>query len=94
MSRIIKAFTESGKTFDKDLQVRRVLSFGFPCEYPLASGLIDQLQYGEVRKFCIDAGGRNHGVNEAEPANMPHSHFVWGILTRCSNKDCDDPKRS
>jgi len=48
----VTAFDEGGNKFVKHVEVRRVINFGWPCEYN-----VDHLN---GHGLCIDAGGRNH----------------------------------
>ena len=62
----ITAFTENRtRTWEKEIKIKRVLDMGWPVQYNLKPRLIHDLQQNEIRAFCIDAGGRNHGVDES-----------------------------
>jgi len=62
----VEAYDEAGNTFDKIVTCRHkndgtadvILSFGWPCEYSIASLL--KYNYPLKKPLCIDAGGRNH----------------------------------
>ncbi len=63
----IYAFTDSGLTFPKEMHVKQVLSFGWPCEYRLDDSFIARLIANPdlEHRLNIDFSGRNHGVDEA-----------------------------
>lgn len=61
----IEAYDKGGKKYDKVVTTRDhpdrqdvILSFGWPCEYGVASLL--EYSYPLKADLCIDAGGRNH----------------------------------
>ena len=63
---MMKVFTESGKELPpKAPFIKKVFSLGWPVEYNLDEGFLKRLQEGKEELFCIDMGGRNHGVQES-----------------------------
>lgn len=58
----VKAVDENGNKFVKHVKVKRIISFGWPCEYDLDDLLKDYPfdESGDGLGLCIDAEGRNH----------------------------------
>ena len=71
----LTAYTESGRTWKKEVKVNSCpypkvpaeyqIDFGGPIQYYLTGHFLEKLKTHPSKRLCIDMGGRNHGVQES-----------------------------